>query len=43
MSKTKGGASAAPCTSLPAPLRVDIINKSKKYSDNERDMEGRKW
>ena len=43
MSKTQGGANAAPCTSLLAPLYVDIINKSKKYSDDEREMEGRKW
>ena len=43
MSKSQGGASVSPYTSLPSPLKVGIITESEKYTDNERKMEGRNW
>jgi len=42
MSKSQGGASVSPYTSLPSPLKVGIITESEKYKDKERKMEGRK-
>lgn len=39
--KSQGGASASTCILLAAPLKVGIITKSEKYTDNER-KNGRK-